>query len=143
RRECRDKGDEREADHQGGRSRGGPLWVPLRVVARERAGGTTEARRREPNRLRERDNDPRREQRNADEDEQRADAHVQEHLRRSEAAPEQAVDERGEAEKRRGGRAGAPEPVKPSRRKLRALADRRDRRHPRRAERGTEARAER
>ena len=55
----RDEGHEREADHQRRRGGRGPLRVPPRVVAGERAGRAAELRRRRTERPRERAGDPR------------------------------------------------------------------------------------
>ena len=91
----------------------------------------------------ERPHEPRGEERDADEDQKRADAHPEQDLRRAEAAPEQPVRERGEAESGQPERADRPEAGEAGLRQGRSFADGGDRRHARRPDRGPQAGEER
>ena len=73
--EHRDQRDERQPDHQRGGGRRRALRVAARVVARERTRSAAQARRRPAERPGERADEALREHRDADEDQERADAH--------------------------------------------------------------------
>ena len=97
-RKRRHERDERQADHQRRRGRGGPLRVAPCVVAREPSRRAAEPCGRRAERCRERPDEPGGEERDADEDQQRADAHPEQDLRRPETAAEEPVEQGGEAE---------------------------------------------
>ena len=104
----RDERHEREPDHQRGRGGGRPLGVPPRVVARQRARCAAEPARGRAERPGERPHEPDCQERDSDEDQQRADAHEEEDLLRSESVAEQAEDQQGESGHRQQRRADRP-----------------------------------
>ena len=138
--EQRDERDEREPDHQRGRSRRGPLRVAPRVVAGEPPSSAADLRRRPAEAPGERPDEPDRQHRDADEDQQRTDAHPDEHALRAEVLAEQAVEKRGEPGRRDDRRADRAEAGKPRRRQRRPFTHGRDRRHARGADRRPQAR---
>ncbi len=94
--EHRDERHERETDHQRGCGGRGALRIAARVVARERACGAADLRRRPAEEAGERLHDANGEHRDAEEDQQRADPHPDQDPRRAQAAAEEPVEERGE-----------------------------------------------
>ncbi len=139
----RERGDERherEPDHQRGRRRRRPLRVPASVVAGQEPCRSAHLRGRPPEQLCERTNEARGEERDPEEDEQRAEPHPDEDLRRVEAASEEAVDERREAGARHEHRADPAEAGESSGRKRRPLPHGGDRRHASRTNRRAQAR---
>ena len=93
-------------------------------------------------RLRGRADDPHRQHRDADEDEEGTEAHPDEHAGRAQALAEQPVDHRREAQDGHDQGAERAEAREPALGQRRALTHRRDRLHTRRPERGPEARDE-
>ena len=142
-REHRDERDERESDHQRRRGRGRALRVAAGVVTRERPGGAADARRGPAQRPGERADEAHREQRDADEDHQRAEAHVEQDGLRPEVRHEEAEEQQGEPERGEDRRAHRAVAGEARRRQRRALAHRGDRLHAGRAERRPHARDQR
>ncbi len=133
RREHGDERDEREPDHQRGRGRRRSSRIPDRVAARERSGRAADPRRRPAEDACERRHERRREHRHADEECGGADADREQPCLRRQPADEQADEherERCDDRQRRHVRAETREARHGE---DGALADRRDRRHPRRA----------
>ncbi len=134
-----DERHERKTDHQRRGSRCGALRVPPSVVLRERSRRTAEAPRGPAEGAGERPDEAHREYRDADEDQQRTEAHPQQHGGGAEVLAEQAVEQRGKAEQCEAGRAERAEPREARLRQCCALANRGDRLHARRTDCGPEA----
>ena len=135
----RDERHESEPDHQRRRGRTGALRVTAGVVTGEQPRRPAELRAWGADRRSKRDDEVGREQRHAEEDEQRADAHEEEDLRGREVRAEEAERERCESEERKQGGPDAPVPREPPRRQRRTLPDGCDRRDAGRAERRAKA----
>ncbi len=133
------EGDERDADHQRGRGRSRPAWVAARVALRELPGGTAQATRRPADDRRDRPDQLRREQCDPEEEREDAEAEGQQPLRDAEVVGEERVAEQEDGEDDQHSCDEGPVAVQATGGRLGAFAHRRDRRHPRRAERRREA----
>ena len=128
-REHRDEGDERDPDHQRGRGRSGASGVALRVAVRELSGDAADPAGGDADDLRERDDQPRREHRDADEERQHADAEQREAVARGDVVGERAVRERDHGDRHDHAGDVGREAGEPAARQRRALAHGGDRRH--------------